>query len=75
MDADGRTIEVAVLRGVEVATLQVYPMGTTLVSPLLPGLQVPVDQVFGQKERMEQVFRGWAAPAWWWAASEQARVW
>ncbi|MDI6893276.1 MAG: Uma2 family endonuclease [Bacillota bacterium] len=48
VDPDGRTIEVAVLRGGELATLQVYPMGTTLASPLLRGLQVPLDQVFGQ---------------------------
>ncbi|MEW6399503.1 MAG: Uma2 family endonuclease, partial [Bacillota bacterium] len=48
VDPEGRTIEVTVLRGRELATLQVYPTGTTLVSPLLPGLQVPIDQVFGQ---------------------------
>lgn len=46
VDPEGRTIEVAVLREGELATLQVYPVGAMLVSPLLPGFQMPIDQVF-----------------------------
>ncbi|MBC7340642.1 MAG: Uma2 family endonuclease [Firmicutes bacterium] len=46
VDPEGRTIEVAVLRGGDLVTLQVYPVGSVLVSPLLPGFQLPLDQVF-----------------------------
>jgi len=39
-------MEVAVLQGGELATLQVYPLGARLTSPLLPGFEPSIDEVF-----------------------------
>lgn len=46
VDPEGRTIEIATLQGHELATLQVYPTGTILNSPLLPGLALDVTGIF-----------------------------
>ncbi|HHY46745.1 MAG TPA: Uma2 family endonuclease [Firmicutes bacterium] len=46
VDPDGRSIEVAAHNGRELATVQVYPVGTTLVSPLLGGFELEIDGVF-----------------------------
>lgn len=46
-DPDGRSIEVAAHNGKELATIQVYPLGTTLVSSLLHGFELKIDKVFG----------------------------
>ncbi|MCL4515315.1 MAG: Uma2 family endonuclease [Firmicutes bacterium] len=47
VDPKGRTIEVATLQGHELATFQVYPTGTILNSPLLPGLTLNVTRSSG----------------------------
>ena len=46
VDPEGRSIEVASHNGRELATVQVYPLGTTLVSPLLDGFELEIDGVF-----------------------------
>lgn len=46
VDPAGRSIEVAAHNGKELATVQVYPPGTTLVSPTLVGFELQVDGVF-----------------------------
>ncbi|NPV79697.1 MAG: Uma2 family endonuclease [Firmicutes bacterium] len=46
VDPDGRSIEVAAHNGRELATVQVYPLGTILESPLLNGFRLKIDEVF-----------------------------
>ncbi|NPV53444.1 MAG: Uma2 family endonuclease [Firmicutes bacterium] len=46
VDPDGRSIEVAIHNGRELATLQVYPPGTTMESKLLAGFALEVDNLF-----------------------------
>lgn len=46
VDLEGRSIEVATRKGVALEVLQVYPLGTTLSSPILPGFTVDVAQLF-----------------------------
>lgn len=46
VDPDGHSIEVAAHNGRELATVQVYPLGTTLESPLLDGFRLKIDEVF-----------------------------
>ncbi|NPV78710.1 MAG: Uma2 family endonuclease [Firmicutes bacterium] len=46
VDPDGHSIEVAAHNGRELATVQVYPPGTTLESPLLDGFRLEIDEVF-----------------------------
>lgn len=47
VDPDGRSIEVTSHNGRELATVQVYPSGTTLASPLLKEFVLEIDWVFG----------------------------
>ncbi|MBC7083733.1 MAG: Uma2 family endonuclease [Firmicutes bacterium] len=46
VDPDGHSIEVTSHNGRELATVQVYPLGTTLASPLLKGFMLEIDWVF-----------------------------
>jgi Uma2 family endonuclease len=46
VDPEGRSIEVAANNGRELATVQVYSPGTTLVSPLLGSFELEIDGVF-----------------------------
>ncbi|NPV80578.1 MAG: Uma2 family endonuclease [Firmicutes bacterium] len=46
VDHEGRSIEVAAHNSRELATVQVYPLGTTLESPLLDGFKLKIDNVF-----------------------------
>jgi Uma2 family endonuclease len=47
-DPAAASIEVLVLRDTGLETWRVFPMGTTLSSPLLPDMQVSVDEVFAE---------------------------
>lgn len=46
VDPVAHAIEVAVNRNGELVTLRVYPTGSTMTSPLLPGFALDVDEVF-----------------------------
>lgn len=46
VDPEGQSIEVAARKETRLETLQVYPRGTTMVSPILPGFALDVDQLF-----------------------------
>ncbi len=46
VDLDGRSVEVAARRDAALETVQVYPLGTTLSSPILPGLVLDVNLLF-----------------------------
>lgn len=46
VDLEARSIEVAVYRRKNLVTIQVYPSGGTLTSPLLPGFSLEVDTIF-----------------------------
>lgn len=46
VDPDSASIEVLVLRDTGLETWRVFPMGTTLSSPLFPDLQLLTDEVF-----------------------------
>ncbi|MFZ5924102.1 MAG: Uma2 family endonuclease, partial [Bacillota bacterium] len=46
VDPQARSIEVATLKDGALLTLQVYCVGTTLVSPLLPGFALDVEGLF-----------------------------
>lgn len=46
VDPDGRSIELAAHDGRELATVQVYSLGTTLTSRLLAGFELEVKEVF-----------------------------
>lgn len=45
VDPDAKTVEVAVWTDGEMKTAQVYPSGSTLQSPLLPGLKIKLSQI------------------------------
>lgn len=45
-DPESRSIEVATLKDGDLSTAGVYPLGSTLVSRILPGLKLCVDTVF-----------------------------
>jgi len=46
VDLEGRSIEVAARNEMGLETIRVYPLGTTVSSPILPGFVVDVDQLF-----------------------------
>lgn len=46
VDPEARSVEVAAHNGHELATVQVHPLGTSLESPLLPGLALDIDELF-----------------------------
>jgi Uma2 family endonuclease len=46
VDPEGQTIEVAARKEARLETIQVYPRGTTMVSPVLPGFALDVDHLF-----------------------------
>ncbi|NLG80289.1 MAG: Uma2 family endonuclease [Firmicutes bacterium] len=45
-DPESRSIEVATLKDGDLSTAGVYPLGSTLVSPILPGFELNIDTVF-----------------------------
>lgn len=45
-DPESRSIEVATLKDGDLSTAGVYPLGSTLVSPILPGFKLSIDTVF-----------------------------
>ncbi len=45
-DPEGQTIEVAARKEARLETIQVYPRGTTMTSPVLPGFALDVDHLF-----------------------------
>lgn len=46
VDPEARTVEVAARQGIQLVTVQVYPVGTSLTSPLLSGFTLDVGQLF-----------------------------
>lgn len=46
VDPENKTVEVASRREAEFVTMQIYPMGATLVSQVLTGLTIQVDDIF-----------------------------
>lgn len=49
VDPENKTVEVAFHHEAAFVTMQVYPMGATLVSRTLPGLSIQVDEIFRQR--------------------------
>lgn len=46
VDPDGRTVEVLTQSSTGLETYRVFPVGSVLTSPLLPGLAIPVADLF-----------------------------
>lgn len=49
VDPEARSVEAAAHNGHELATVQVYPRGTSLETPFLPGLALHIDGLFREE--------------------------